>query len=72
MKKNIMFHINEFVELICNVFFKLLHIIYVMFLIYYFFTDAKLPTFNIARLISLGLMLLNINTALLAYAIKKK
>ena len=72
MKKNIMLHINEFVELIYTVFFKLLHIVYTIYLIYYFFTDAKLPTLNSARLISVGLMLLYINTALLADAIKKK
>ncbi|MDO4302137.1 MAG: hypothetical protein Q4D26_12225 [Clostridia bacterium] len=68
MRKNILSHINECVEQIYNIFFRILHVGYMGYLVYYFFTDAKL---NIARLVILALMLLFMNSALLVKLIDK-
>ena len=71
-KNKLRISIMRYWELMYTLFFKILNILYQIYIIYFLFTDAKLPMLNISKIVSLISMSLLLSMVTISEAIKNK
>ncbi len=71
-KNKLHISIMRYWELMYTLFFKILNILYQIYIIYFLFTDAKLPMLNISKIVSLISMSLLLSMVTISESIKNK